>query len=125
MKSKILILVALFVTTIGFSQNNPNNTYMTTFVYKAKDGMVEKFENAADKKTKMFNKEDGSIIHTYKVLTGDNMGVYERYLVGQSNKSYDLDRSDELEYWEKNVSPYADPVGGQQRWMWEEWGGIL
>ena len=27
----------------------------------------------------------------------------------------------ELEYWEKNVSPYADPVGGQQRWMWEEW----
>ena len=42
MKSKILILVALFVTTIGFSQNNPNNTYMTTFVYKAKDGMVEK-----------------------------------------------------------------------------------
>ena len=49
----------------------------------------------------MFNKEDGSIILTYKVLTGDNMGVYERYLVGQSNKSYDLDRSDELEYWEK------------------------
>ena len=124
MKSKILILVALFVTTIGFSQNNPNNTYMTTFVYKAKDGMVEKFEKAADKKTKMFNKEDGSIIHTYKVLTGDNMGVYERYLVGQSNKSYDLDRSDELEYWEKNVSPYADPVGGQQRWMWEEWATI-
>ena len=66
---------------------------MTTFVYKAKDGMVEKFEKAAEKKTKMFNKEDGSIIHTYKVLTGDNMGVYERYLVGQSNKSYDLDRS--------------------------------
>ena len=97
---------------------------MTTFVYKAKDGMVEKFEKAADKKTKMFNKEEGSIILTYKVLTGENAGVYERYLVGQSNKSYDLNRSDELQYWEKNVSPYADPIGGQQRWMWEEWATI-
>ena len=124
MKSKILILVALFVTSLSFSQRNPNNTYMTSFVYKAKDGMVEKFEKAADKKTKMFNKEEGSIILTYKVLTGENAGVYERYLVGQSNKSYDLDRTDELKYWEKNVSPYADPVGGQQRWMWEEWAAI-
>ena len=124
MKSKILILVALFVTSLSFSQRNPNNTYMTSFVYKAKDGMIEKFEKAADKKTKMFNKEDGSIILTYKVLTGDNMGVYERYLVGQTNKSYDLDRSEEIKYWEKNVSPYADPVSGQQRWMWEEWATI-
>jgi hypothetical protein len=124
MKSKILILVALFVTSLSFSQRNPNDTYMTTFVYKAKDGMVEKFEKAADKKTKMFNKEEGSIILTYKVLTGENAGVYERYLVGQSNKSYDLNRSDELQYWEKNVSPYADPLGGQQRWMWEEWATI-
>ena len=124
MKSKILILVALFVTSLSFSQRNPNNTYMTSFVYKAKDGMVEKFEKAADKKTKMFNKEEGSIILTYKVLTGENAGVYERYLVGQSNKSYDLERTDELKYWEKNVSPYADPVGGQQRWMWEEWAAI-
>jgi hypothetical protein len=124
MKSKITLLVALIVTSIGFSQNNPNDTYMTTFVYKAKDGMVDKFEAAAEKKTKKFNKEAGSIIFTYKVLTGNNAGVYERYLVGQSNKSYDIDRSDELEYWAENVSPYADPVGGQQRWKWEEWATI-
>ncbi len=118
------MLVALFVTTIGFSQNNPNNTYMSTFTYKAKAGMVDKFENAAKKKTKMFNKEEGSIIFTYRVLTGNNSGAYERYLVGQSNKSYDMDRSEELEYWAKNVAPYADPVGGQVRWMWEEWATI-
>ena len=124
MKSKITLLLALLVTSIGFSQNNPNDTYMTTFVYKAKDGMVDKFEAAAEKKTKKFNKEAGSIIFTYKVLTGNNAGVYERYLVGQSNKSYDIDRSDELEYWAENVSPYADPVGGQQRWKWEEWATI-
>ena len=124
MKTRILMLVALFVTTIGFSQNNPNNTYMSTFTYKAKAGMVDKFENAAKKKTKMFNKEEGSIIFTYRVLTGNNSGAYERYLVGQSNKSYDMDRSEELEYWAKNVAPYADPVGGQVRWMWEEWATI-
>ena len=99
MKSKITLLVALFVASVGFSQNNPNDTYMTSFVYKAKDGMADKFEAAAEKKTKKFNKEAGSIILTYKVLTGNDAGVYERYLVGQSNKSYDLDRSNELEYW--------------------------
>ena len=35
-----------------------------------------------------------------------------------------MDRSEELEYWAKNVAPYADPVGGQVRWMWEEWATI-
>jgi hypothetical protein len=124
MKIKIFMLVALFATTLSFSQRNTDYTYMTTFVYKAKDGMVEKFEKAADKKTKMFNKEEGSIIFTYKVLTGSDAGVYERYLVGQSPAHYDMDRSDELEYWAKNVAPYADPVGGQQRWEWQEWGTI-
>jgi hypothetical protein len=85
---------------------------------------MDKFEKAAEKKTKMFNKEEGSIIYTYKILTGNNNGAYERYLVGQSNKSYDMDRSQELEYWDKNVAPYADPIGGQVRWMWEEWAAI-
>ena len=98
MKSKILILVALFVTSLSFSQRNSESTYMSTFAYKAKDGMVDKFEKAVAKKTKMFNSEEGDIILTYKVLTGNNAGVYERYLVGQKSSSYDLDRSDELEY---------------------------
>ena len=40
----------------------------------------------------MFNKAEGSIIYTYKILTGNNAGAYERYLVGQSNKSYDIDQ---------------------------------
>ena len=72
----------------------------------------------------MFNKTEGSIIFTYKILTGNNAGAYERYLVGQSNKSYDIDRSEELKYWDKNVAPYADALVGQQRWMWEEWATI-
>ena len=124
MKSKILILVALLVTSISFSQRNPESTYMSTFEYKAKSGMVDKFEKAVAKKTKMFNTEEGSIIFTYRVLTGNNTGNYERYLVGQSSDSYDMDRSEELEYWEKNVAPYGDPVGGQVRWLQEQWASI-
>ena len=124
MKFKILLFTVLLSTTLTFTQRNPNATYMTSFVYKAKDGMVEKFEKAAEKKTKMFNKEEGSIIYTYQVLTGNNAGVYERYLVGQSSSSYDLDRSEELEYWSENVMPYAEAVGGQMRWQWEEWATV-
>ena len=93
MKNKLLLFAVLLSTTLTFSQRNPNATYMTSFAYEAKDGMMDKFEKAAEKKTKMFNKEEGSIILTYKVLTGNNSGVYERYLVGQSSSSYDLDLS--------------------------------
>ena len=50
MKSKIILLVALFVTTIGYSQRSPNNTYLTSFLYEAKSGMIDKFESAAAKK---------------------------------------------------------------------------
>ena len=114
------ILLAFLITFSVQSQRNPENTYMSTFAYKAKDGMVDKFEKAVAKKTKMFNSEEGDIILTYKVLTGNNAGVYERYLVNQKASSYDLDRSDELEYWAKNVAPYGDPVGGQQRWQLAE-----
>ena len=116
----IYILLAFLITFSVQSQRNPESTYMSTFAYKAKDGMVDKFEKAVAKKTKMFNSEEGDIILTYKVLTGNNAGVYERYLVSQKASSYDLDRSDELEYWAKNVAPYGDPVGGQQRWQLAE-----
>ena len=120
----IYILLAFLVAFSVQSQRNPESTYISTFAYKAKDGMVDKFEKAVAKKTKMFNSEEGDIILTYKVLTGNNNGVYERYLVNQKASSYDLDRSDELEYWDKNVAPYAEEVAGQVRWLHEEWGKI-
>ena len=120
----IYILLAFLVTFSVQSQRNPESTYMSTFEYKAKDGMVDKFEKAVAKKTIMFNTKEGSVIFTYRVLTGNNSGNYERYLVGQKSSSYDLDRSNELEYWEKNVAPYGDPVGGQVRWLMEEWASI-
>jgi len=116
MKNIYLLIISFLITFSVQSQRNPESTYMTTFAYKAKDGMVEKFEKAAAKKTKLFNSEEGNIIITYRVLTGDNAGVYERYLVNQKASSYDRDASKELKYWADNVAPYADAVGGQQRW---------
>tara|TARA_B100000575_G_scaffold288375_1_gene288293 strand:- start:8215 stop:8958 length:744 start_codon:yes stop_codon:yes gene_type:complete len=116
MKSKILLLVAIFVTTIGYSQRNPNQTYLTSFVYEAKDGMTEKFESAAAKKTKMFNSTEGNIIWTYRVMTGPSEGQYVRFLINQSSEDYGQDKSKEYAYWEKNVSPYANTVSGAQHW---------
>ena len=37
MKSKILILVALFVTSLSFSQRNPNNDYLTSKMFHTQD----------------------------------------------------------------------------------------
>ena len=46
----IYILLAFLVTFSVQSQRNPNQTYLSSFVYEAKEGMVDKFENAAAKK---------------------------------------------------------------------------
>lgn len=116
MKSKIILLVALFVTTMGYSQRNPNQSYLTSFVYEAKQGMTEKFESAAAKKTKMFNSEEGNTIWTYRVTSGPSQGQYVRFLINQSSEDYGKDSSEELAYWEKNVSPYANVVSGAQHW---------
>ena len=116
MKSKIILLVALFVTTMGYSQRNPNQSYLTSFVYEAKQGMTEKFESAAAKKTKMFNSEEDNTIWTYRVTSGPSQGQYVRFLINQSSEDYGQDSSEELAYWEKNVSPYANVVSGAQHW---------
>ena len=81
----IYILLAFLVTFSVQSQRNPNQTYLSSFVYEAKEGMVDKFENAAAKKTKMFNSEEGNIILTYKVVTGPGEGQYVRFLINQSS----------------------------------------
>jgi hypothetical protein len=101
---------------MGYSQRNPNQSYLTSFVYEAKQGMTEKFESAAAKKTKMFNSEEGNTIWTYRVTSGPSQGQYVRFLINQSSEDYGQDSSEELAYWEKNVSPYANVVSGAQHW---------
>ena len=116
MKNKFLLLVMILVTSLSFSQRNPNQTYLTSFVYEAKQGMNEKFENAAAKKTQMYNSEEGNVIWTYRVLTGPGQGQYVRFLIGQSSEDYGQDKSEELNYWQNNVSKYANAVSGAQHW---------
>ena len=48
----IYILLAFLVAFSVQSQRNPESTYISTFAYKAKDGMVDKFEKAVAKKNK-------------------------------------------------------------------------
>ena len=116
MKNKLLLLVMIMFKSFSFSQRNPNQTFLTSFVYEAKEGMADKFESAAAKKTKMYNSDEGNIIWTYRISTGQNQGNYVRFLIGQSSEDYGQDKSKELDYWQKNVSPYANVVSGAQNW---------
>ena len=52
MKNKLLLFAVLLSTTLTFSQRNPNATYMTSFAYEAKDGMMDKFEKVCREKNK-------------------------------------------------------------------------
>ena len=121
MKSKILIFVALFTTTITFSQMNPSGSFINTFMYEAKPGMVDQFEEAVAKKTKMFNGTENPML-TYKVITGQNSGDYRRYNLNQSAEDYNQDYSKENDYWTKNVMPYGEVVYSQKRWERFSWG---
>ena len=42
MKNKLLLLVMIMFTSFSFSQRNPNQTFLTSFVYEAKEGMTDK-----------------------------------------------------------------------------------
>ena len=116
MKKLIFTLLALVVTFSSSSQRNPDATYLSAFVYTPKDGMREKFEAAAAKKTQMYNSEEGNVIWTYRVLTGPGQGQYVRFLINQSSEDYGQDKSEELNYWQNNVSKYANVVSGAQHW---------
>ena len=125
MKNKLLLFAVLLSTTLTFSQRNPNQTYLTSFVYEAKQGMTEKFEAAAAKKTQMFNNKEGSYIITYRILSGQNEGSYLRLLIFQNSSNYNsLLSDDEGEYWEKNVAPYVKSASGMQTWQLLNWASV-
>ena len=125
MKKLIFTLLALVVTFSSFSQRNPDATYLSAFVYTPKDGMREKFEAAAAKKTQMFNNKEGSYIITYRILSGQNEGSYLRLLIFQNSSNYNnLLSDDEGEYWEKNVAPYVKSASGTQTWELLNWASV-
>lgn len=124
MNKKLLIALLCAYVTVAFAQRGANAEYWNTFHYKAKDGMEKQFIEAAAKKTQKFNSSRDNLIVTYQITTGSQAGVYERIMPWQSSASYDLDVSKELSYWDKNVAPYAAPVGGQQVWQRMKWADV-
>lgn len=117
MKKSILVMVALCCSATIFSQRNENREYWNTWQYSVKEGMQEKFEETAAKKTAMFNTTPETAIVTYRYITGPNAGSYLRVEARKSPADYDKDRSAEGNYWRDNVSKYVSNGGGQMRWQ--------
>jgi len=114
---KKLLLLGLLISISVNGQRNKNADYWNSWQYTAKDGMVQKFEEAAAKKTAMFNKTPETAIITYRFVTGSRTGTYERVESGKSPSDYDLDRSAEGKYWQENVGKYIAKDNGQTRWQ--------
>lgn len=115
MKNLIMGLALIFCASL-FAQRYAENDYWNSWRYTPKQGMTTEFEAAVAKKMKMFNNTAATGIITYKVVTGKESGTYERVESMKYPKDYDLDRSAEGQYWEKNVSKFIDKTSGQMRW---------
>ncbi len=117
MKNLLLFTLALVISASLYGQRNDKSDYWNTWEYTPKDGMQQKFMEAAAKKTAMFNTTPETAIITYKVVTGSNSGMFVRVESGKSPASYDLDRTAEGKYWNENVAKYIAKNGGQVRWQ--------
>jgi len=117
MKKLVVVSIVLCLSASMFSQRNDNSEYWNTWRYTAKEGMQQKFEDAAAKKTAMFNTTPETAIVTYRFITGSNAGTYMRIEARKSPADYDKDRSAEGNYWRDNVVKYVANNGGQVRWQ--------
>jgi len=115
MKNLMIGLALIFCASM-YAQRNADNDYWNSWRYTAKQGMTADFEAAVAKKMKMFNSSMESGMVTYKIVTGRNSGTYERVESMKYPKDYDMDRTSEGQYWEKNVSKFVEKTSGQMRW---------
>ena len=116
MKKFVVVWMALILSASVFSQRSTNNDYWNTYRYTPKEGMVDDFEKAVAKKMAIFNNTPETAMLTYKIITGPNAGTYERVESDKYPKDYDLDRTNEMDYWNENVGKYVAKTGGQVRW---------
>ena len=72
---KTILSICLFVLSILSIQ--AHEIWMT-YDLKIKKGMSEKFEQAAAKKTRMFNKTAKDAIFTFQYREGEKQGQYQR-----------------------------------------------
>ena len=115
MKNLLIGLALIFCASLN-AQRSADNDYWNSWRYTPKQGMTEEFEAAVAKKMQMFNNSDETGMLTYKIVTGRNSGTYERVESMKYPKDYDMDRTAEGKYWQKNVSKFVEKAGGQMRW---------
>lgn len=115
MKNVMIGLALIFCASL-FGQRNAENDYWNSWRYTPKQGMAADFEAAVAKKMRMYNSTAETGMITYKIVTGRNSGTYERVESMKYPKDYDMDRTAEGDYWEKNVSKFIEKSSGQMRW---------
>jgi hypothetical protein len=119
MKKVTIIVSMLFALTI--TAQNSTEIWMS-YELKPKKGMIEKFEQAAEKKMKKYNSTAETAMFTFNIMDGENQGMYSRVI---GYKDWDFmnsqeDRSDELKYWRDNVDPYIENSTGWKVWRREK-----
>ncbi|MEH6538236.1 MAG: hypothetical protein V7719_17700 [Psychroserpens sp.] len=115
MKNLLIGLALIFCASLS-AQRNAENDYWNSWRYTPKQGMTTEFEKAVAKKMQMFNNSAETGMITYKIITGRNSGTYERVESMKYPKDYDMDRTAEGDYWQKNVSKFVEKTSGQMRW---------
>lgn len=120
MKKTFLIGMLLLLSISIYAQRGNNAVYWNSWEYSPKDGMRAKFEEAAAKKTAMFNSSPENAIVTYRIITGPDTGNYFRVQGDKTAADYDMDRTREGKYWEDNVAKYVGNDKGHVRWQYLE-----
>ena len=109
MKKSILFIMAL---TLCFSANSQEGWLS---YYKVNKGEMQNAKTSIAKKTKKYNsKADGELIYTFQVEAGERAQQLIRFGVGPTMASLDGYDSDGYKYWNENVSPLINNVGGTE-----------
>tara|TARA_B100001057_G_scaffold471670_1_gene534222 strand:- start:178 stop:924 length:747 start_codon:yes stop_codon:yes gene_type:complete len=112
---KTILTISLFAI---LALNIQAQEIWMTYDIKAKKGMSEKFEQAAAKKTKMFNKTAENAIFTFQYRDGEKQGQYNR-VVGYKNWDFmnkQNPNGKQQKYWKENVSQFIDSQDGWKVW---------
>ena len=113
---KYLLFILSLAPFLMFAQNNPNGEYWQLNRWEAKEGMVEKFQEAVSKKTRKFNNTTETAILTFRIVTGPDSGKFMRVIGPKSSDFFDNStNSEEYAYWEKNVMPFVKNQSGNNR----------
>jgi len=112
---KLIYILSIIISTISYAQQQDAEIWQT-YRIKSLKGKTQEFEKAVSKKTRMFNKSPQDAIFTFKVVDGQDQGMYER-VVGFKNWSW-FNRSNqkEMDYWMKNVDPLIESQTGWIVW---------